>query len=181
MLNLGNRFRAFFEPIMTPLVQFFWEILPRVQRQPPVPSSGESGDVVDSQATPEAAPEATAQTLGLVAGHRNVDLATIMLSFCLASSVAMVPVYMQVPSRELPTAIHVFSLAIVLAFSSFFVSELISSRLEVTSRVLKRFGMFLTATAFFVLITIRMPSYLKIIIWFVYAISFLAILVRHCF
>ncbi|KAG2680285.1 hypothetical protein I3760_11G092600 [Carya illinoinensis] len=112
--------------------------------------------------------------------HRGVDWATIMVSFCLASATAIALMSIQVQSRELPTAIHVFSLAIVLAVPSFFVSELISSKLEVAGHVLKRLGMFLTATAFFVAITIPFPSYFKIISWFLYAISFLVILVCHC-
>lgn len=154
---------------MTPLLQFFWKLL----AQPQCPSLPSTGDVVD--------PEAAAQRVGLEARQRGVDWATIMVSFCMASAVAIALMSIQVKSHELPKAIYVFSLAITLAFSSFFVSESISSKLDVALHLLKRFGMFLTATAFFVAIAFPFPSYFKIISWFVYAISFLAILVCHCF
>ncbi|KAG7955832.1 hypothetical protein I3843_11G093900 [Carya illinoinensis] len=167
-MNLGNRLVAFFEPIITLLLQIFRQVVTQL----PCPSPPSTADVVD--------PEVAAQRLGLEAGHRGVDWATIMVSFCLASATGVALMSIQVQSRELPTDIHVFSLAIVLAVPSFFVSELISSKLEVAGHVLKRLGMFLTATAFFVAITIPFPSYFKIISWFVYAISFLVILVCHC-
>jgi hypothetical protein len=108
-----------------------------------------------------------------------MEWAEIVIAACWTSAIDIALQSVQV--KSLPAAFHLLSLAILLAFASFFVSQFIkSSNFLVTAQALEKFGLFFTATAFFVAISIPFPFYLKFVSWAVYTISMLAILICSC-
>ena len=106
-----------------------------------------------------------------------MEWAEIVIAVCWASAIDTALQSIQVQSK-LPAGL---SLAILLAFASFFISKFIKSKFLVTAQVLEKFGVFFTTTMFFIAITIPFPFYLKFASWAVYTISVLSILICSCF
>ncbi|PON61660.1 hypothetical protein PanWU01x14_143190 [Parasponia andersonii] len=107
----------------------------------------------------------------------------IMVAFCVASAVQVASVSAQIES-QLPPIFQFFSLAILFAVASFFVSEFIdSARFPHTARVLERIGVFFAVTGVFIALTIPFPRelWLKVTIWVVYVISLAVVLVSSYF
>ena len=149
------------------------QLIPKFNPQHPKPSS--CGDAVDPV-------EAPAEEAGLVVVHHhihNMDWADLMICFCLSDALEMTSVYAQIKS-QLPVTFHLLSLAILLAFACFFVSQFIRPKFLVPAQKLKNFGVFFSVTAIFMAITIPFPLYFKIATGAIYTISVFAIIICHC-
>ena len=166
-MNLTNRFNAFLISIYKLLLQILSKFDPRLSRPTPP-----CDDAVNLEAPPQPA--------GLVVEHCKKDWTKTMVVFCLTSAIAIALLPLQVHS-QLPTSLLLLSVAILLCFTCFFVSEFIGSKFVVTVRVLKKFSEFFTVTAFFMAITIPFPFYLKCTSWAFYSISVLFVLISSCF
>jgi hypothetical protein len=167
-MNMSNCFKAF-----------------AVDPLRPTPPSDDHAVDLEAAAQPagrdDVDPEAPAQPArGDVVENRKMEWTKTMITFCLASAFALALTPVQVHS-QLPTGLLCLSLAILLGFSSFFVSEFIHSNFVGTARVLQNLGLFFTATAFFMAITTPFPFYLKCISWAVYSICFLTVLISCSF
>ena len=161
-MNLTNRFKAFAVDLLRPTPPSDDAV------ELEAPAQSVRGDAVDL--------EAPAQAAGWGVEQRKMEWTKNMVAFCLASAVGLALLPVQVHS-QLPTGLLCLSLAILLGFSSFFVSEFIHSNFVVTARVLQNLGLFFTVTAFFIPITTPFPFYLKYISWAVYSICFLTVLI----
>ena len=176
-MNMINRFKAFALDLLRPTppsddaVELEAPPQPAVRDDhvdPEAPAQPVRGDAVDL--------EAPAQAAGLGVEQRKMEWTKNMVAFCLASAIGLALLPVQVHS-QLPTGLLCLSLAILLGFSSFFVSEFIHSNFVATVRVLHNLGLFFTFTAFFMAITTPFPFYLKYISWAVYSICFLTVLI----
>jgi hypothetical protein len=78
-----------------------------------------------------------------------MEWAEIVIAVCWASAIDIALQSIQVQSK-LPAAFRLLSLAILLAFASFFISKFIKSKFLVTTQVLQKFGVFFTTTMFFI-------------------------------
>ena len=152
----------------------------------PHPSS--SGDAVDSELPDLAAGddgvdpvEVPAEAAGLVVVHHHIhlDWADLMIGFCLSVALEMASLSAQI-NTQLSADFHLLSLAILFAFACFFVSQFIKPKFLVTAQKLQKFGEFFAVTAFFIIITIPIPLYLKFATGAIYAISVLTIIICHC-
>ena len=184
---MTNPFKVSFDAIIKQLLQLFSKFCPQL----PQPSS--SADAIDAEAPSQTVGEDAvdpaedarnggvnpAQAAGLAILH-HMEWDKIVIAACWTSAIDIALQSVQVES-QLPAAFHLLSLAILLAFASFFVSKFIQSKFLVTAQVLEKFGVFFTATAFLIAITIPFPFYLKFASWAVYTISVLAILICSCF
>ena len=167
-MNLINSFKAFLISITKLLLQILLKFDPWLPRPAPP-----SDNAVDLEAPPQPA--------GLVVEHCKKDWTKTMVVFCLTSAIAIaIPLPLQVHSQH-PTSPLLLSVAILLCFTCFFVSEFINVKFVVTVRVLKKFGEFFTVTAFFMAMTIPFPFYLKCPSWAFYSISILFVLISSCF
>ena len=109
--------------------------------------------------------------------HHNLDWAKIIVVFSLASAIDIAIVSVQIPSQKLPLIFYFLELAILLAFSCFFISKSVHSNCPPVAEVLEKFGIFFGVTAFFISITVPFSAvWFKCITCFVYAVSWLAIL-----
>ena len=185
---MTNPFKVLFDAIIKQLLQLLSKFYPQIPR----PSS--SADAIDAEVPSQAvgedavdlaeAPAEAARINGGVnpaqaarnGGVNHMEWAEIVIAACWASAIDIALQSVQVKS-QLPAAFHLLSFAILLAFASFCVSKFIKSKFLVTAQVLEKFGVFFTATAFFIAITIPFPFYLKFASWAVYTISMLAILI----
>ena len=179
-MSITTTLKEFFLPLIPKLLQ----LIPKFNPQHPKPSS--SGDAVD----PELAAgddgvdpvEAPAEEAGLVVVHHrvhNMDWADLMIGFCLSAALEMTSVYAQIKS-QLPVIFHLLSLAILLAFACFFVSQFIRPKFLVPAQKLKNFGVFFSVTAIFMAMTIPFPLYFKIATGAIYTISVFAIIICYC-
>uniref|UniRef100_A0A2N9J7G6 Flavin-containing monooxygenase n=1 Tax=Fagus sylvatica TaxID=28930 RepID=A0A2N9J7G6_FAGSY len=128
----------------------------------PWPSS--SADAIDTEAQAvgeDAVDPAEAARNG---GVNQMEWAQIVIPACWASVINIALQSDQVKSQH-PAAFHLLSLAILLAFASFFISKLIESKFLEKAPKLEKFGVFFIATAFFITITIQFPFYLKFASW----------------
>ncbi len=165
-MDMANRFKAFAVDLLCPT--------------PP------SDDAVDIEAPAQPVgrddhvdPDAPAQSArGDAVEHLKMQWTKTMVAFCLASAIALALIPVQVHS-QLPAGLLCLSLAILIGFSSFFVSEFIHSNFVVTARVLQNLGLYVTA--FFMAITTPFPFYLKYISWAIYSICFLTVLIYRKF
>ena len=184
-MNMKNILKVLFVPIITQLLT----LISKFHSQHPQPSS--SGDGVNSEVPDEAAARydavdpggaAPAEAAGLVVVHRHqihMDWTEIMIGFCLASAIDIALVSVQVHA-QLSATFHLLSLAILFAFACFFVSQFIKPKFLVTAQKLQKFGEFFAVTAFFIIITIPIPLYLKFATGAIYAISVLTIIICTC-
>ena len=83
-----------------------------------------------------------------------------MIGFCLSVALEMASLSAQI-NTQLSADFHLLSLAILFAFDCFFVSQFIKPKFLVTAQKLQKFGEFFAVTAFFIIITIPIPLYLK--------------------
>ena len=181
-MNLTNVSKSFLSLILKHMVPVLSKFDPRLQRLTPpsvedvdieAAAQPDGGDVVDPQLL---------QAPGLVVEleHRKKDLNNAMVAFCFASSMAIALLPVQVYS-QLQSSLPFLALALLLGFTSFFLSVFINSKFVVTLRVLQKVGQIFTVTAFFMAITLRFPFYFKCTSWAIYLISFLSILISSCF
>ncbi|KAK7826708.1 hypothetical protein CFP56_031996 [Quercus suber] len=99
--------------------------------------------------------EAQAQPPGLEANEqRKKDWNNAMLAFCMASSMAIALLPVQLHS-QLQSSLPCLALALLLGFTSFFLSVFIHAKFVVAVRVLQKCGQFFTVTAFFLAISLR--------------------------
>ena len=125
--------------------------------------------------------EAQAQPPGLEANeHRKKDWNNAMLAFCMASSmaIALLPVRLH---SQFQSSLPCLALALLLGFTSFFLSVFIHAKFVVAVRLLQKWGQFFTVTAFFMAISLRFSLFFKCTSWAVYFISFLGIVISSCF
>ena len=181
-MNITTILKEFFLPLITKLLQLF----PKFNPQHPQPSSSGDADpeLPDLAAGDDGVDpvEVPAEAAGLVVVHHhihNMDWADLMIGFCLSAALEMTSVYAQIKS-QLPVTFHLLSLAILLAFACFFVSQFIKPKFLVKAQKLKNFGVFFSVTAFFMAITIPFPLYFKIATGAIYTISVFAIIISHC-
>ncbi|KAG2670277.1 hypothetical protein I3760_14G078100 [Carya illinoinensis] len=106
--------------------------------------------------------------------RNSIDWAKIILPSCLTAAIDVTLVYVQVHSN-FTTAFHFLNMAILLAFAAFFVGWFINPKYMVTTKAAVICGIFFTYTAFFIGVTIPLPSSLKIIGWLIYGISLIAV------
>lgn len=186
-MNLTNVSKEFLNLILTFLFQLLSKFDPRLRR--PTPPSKEDADpeaaaqpdgsdTVDQRQAPDEPADPDAPEL--VVEHRNNNLNNAMVAFCFASSMAIALLPIQVHS-QLHSSLLCLALAVLLGFTSFFLSEFIDSRFVVTVRVLQKFGQFFTVTAFYMAISLRFPFYFKCTSWAVYFISSLTIFISSFF
>ena len=125
--------------------------------------------------------EAQAQPTGLEANeHRKKDWNNAMLAFCMASSMAIALLPVQLHS-QFQSSLPCLALALLLGFTSFFLSVFIHAKFVVAVRLLQKCGQFFTVTAFFMAISLRFSLFFKSTSWAVYFISFLGIVISSCF
>ncbi|KAK7816940.1 hypothetical protein CFP56_043435 [Quercus suber] len=125
--------------------------------------------------------EAQAQPPGLEANEqRKKDWNNAMLAFCMASSMAIALLPVQLHS-QLQSSLPCLALALLLGFTSFFLSVFIHAKFVVAVRVLQKCGQFFTVTAFFLAISLRFSSFFKCTSWAVYFISFLGVVISSYF
>uniref|UniRef100_A0A7N2M6F5 Uncharacterized protein n=1 Tax=Quercus lobata TaxID=97700 RepID=A0A7N2M6F5_QUELO len=170
--NITNILKEFFRPINTKLVQLFSKFNPQL----PLPST--SGVLVDPELVVEVRP---AEAAGLAVVHHHIlymDWADLMIGFCLSVALEMASLSAQI-NTQLSADFHLLSLAILFAFACFFVSQFIKPKFLVTAQKLQKFGKFFAVTAFFIIITIPIPLYLKFATGAIYAISVLTIIICH--
>ncbi|KAK7826947.1 hypothetical protein CFP56_031607, partial [Quercus suber] len=167
-------FSKFYEQLLLPRPSPFAEVVDDSEVVAPL-AAGEDDTV--NQAAGDGA-EKQAQAAGFVVVH-DMEWAEIVIAFFLASAIDIA--LLSVQGHSLPAPFHLFSLAILLAFTSIVVSKFINPKFSLTAQVLEKCGVFFTVTAFFIAITIPFPFCLKIASWVIYAISTLAILICSCF
>ena len=170
--NITSILKEFFRPINTKLVQLFSKFNPQL----PLPST--SGVLVDPELVVEVRP---AEAAGLAVVHHHIlymDWADLMIGFCLSVALEMASLSAQI-NTQLSADFHLLSLAILFAFACFFVSQFIKPKFLVTAQKLQKFGEFFAVTAFFIIITIPIPLYLKFATGAIYAISVLTIIICH--
>ena len=185
-MNIITTLKEFFLPLIPKLLQ----LIPKFNPQHPQPSS--SGDAVDPE-RPDLAAEAPAgddgvdpvrvpaEAAGLVVMHHHIlymDWADLMIGFCLSVALEMASLSAQI-NTQLSATFHLLSLAILFAFTCFFVSQFIKPKFLVAAQKLKNFGVFFSVTAFFMAITIPLPLYLKFATGAIYTISVFAIIICH--
>ena len=175
-MNLTNVSKAFFSLILKYMVPVLSKFASRLQRQ--TPPSGEDVDI-EAAAQPDGGDVFDPQLL-FELEHRKKDWNNAMVAFCFAASMAIALLPVQVYS-QLQSSLPFLALALLLGFTSFFLSVFINSKFVVTIRVLQKFGQIFTVTAFFMAITLRFAFYFKCTSWAIYLISFLAILISSCF
>lgn len=124
--------------------------------------------------------QSRAANLGDLIGHRNMDWVKVMVAFCFSSAVDIAILSFQVHTH-LPPLFFLVSLAILFAFTSFFVSKFVGSKFPRTAMVLERAGVFFVVTGFFIAITIPFPLCLRVVTWVVYAISFVFVIFCNYF
>ncbi|KAG7944357.1 hypothetical protein I3843_15G096800 [Carya illinoinensis] len=154
---MENPFGAFFSGSMTYFLRVFSKFNLHLI---PWPSQPSTNQVVDLEA-------GVPPAVGLVA--------KIFLPFCLTTAIDVALVYVQVHSK-LSTIFHCLNMAILLAFSSFSVGGFINPKYVLTTKVAVNCGVFFTYTAFFIGITIPLPSSLKATSWLICVISLLTVL-----
>ncbi|KAG7947085.1 hypothetical protein I3843_14G076000 [Carya illinoinensis] len=110
---------------------------------------------------------------GLVEPERrnSMDWEKIILPSCL---IDVTLAYVQDHSN-CTTASPFLNMAILLAFAAFFVGWFINPKYKVATEAAFICGIFFTYTAFFIGVTIPVPSSLKIIGWLIYGISLIAV------
>ena len=116
----------------------------------------------------------------LVYEHRKKDWNNAMLAFCMASSMAIALLPVQLHS-QFQSSLPCLALALLLGFTSFFLSVFIHAKFVVAVRLLQKCGQFFTVTAFFMAISLRFSLFFKSTSWAVYFISFLGIVISSCF
>uniref|UniRef100_A0A7N2L0S3 Uncharacterized protein n=1 Tax=Quercus lobata TaxID=97700 RepID=A0A7N2L0S3_QUELO len=125
--------------------------------------------------------EAQAQPPGLEANeHRKKDWNNAMLAFCMASSMAIALLPAVRLHSQFQSSLPCLALALLLGFTSFFLSVFIHAKFVVAVRLLKKCGQFFTVTAFFMAISLRFSLFFKCTSWAVYFISFLGIVISSC-
>nr|POE63751.1 hypothetical protein CFP56_26577 [Quercus suber] len=192
-MNLTNVSKEFLNLILTFLFQLLSKFDPQLRRptppsnedaDPEVAAQPDGNDTVDQLQAPDEPAEPgngfDPDTPELVVEHRNNNLNNAMVAFCFASSMAIALLPIQVHS-QLHSSLLWLALAVLLGFTSFFLSEFIDSRFVVTVRVLQKFGQSFTVTAFYMAISLRFPFYFKCTSWAVYFISFLTIFISSFF
>ncbi|RXH80455.1 hypothetical protein DVH24_004369 [Malus domestica] len=111
----------------------------------------------------------------------NLDWATIILAYCLSTTIGMALVPIQLHSKQLPISFCFLGLIIRLSFSSIFVSKFIQyfkcSRIIV--HLVHYFDVFFGVIAFFISITIPFPLWFKFTASIIYAALGLVILFCH--
>ena len=149
---MTNPFKVLFDAIIKQLLQLLSKFYPQLLR----PSS--SADAIDAEAPSQTVGEDAvdpaedarnggvnpAQAAGLEIVH-HMEWVEIVIAACWALAIDIA--LQSVQEQSLPAAFHLLSLAILLAFASFFVSKFIKSKFLVTAQVLEKFGVFFTATA----------------------------------
>ena len=109
-------------------------------------------------------------------GHYNIGWAKIMVAFCFDWAINIAFMSPQV-HPSLPPVFVLVSLALLFAFTSFFISKFVGPKFLTMVLVLERAGVFFAVTGFFVAISIPFPLCLRVITWVVYVISFVVVLV----
>ncbi|KAL2498167.1 Uncharacterized protein Adt_23717 [Abeliophyllum distichum] len=145
-------------------IQWFESILrklfPFLDPPPPPPELAASED-----GTPN--PSST-QTL--------IDSSIPIISFCLASATSIALLFRQIHG-ETPLSMHFFCLALVIAFSSSVVVKFISPKFPYAAKKLELAAIFCVATGFHLGITMFLPLSFKIVSWFIFFLSLIAIII----
>ncbi|KAG2685183.1 hypothetical protein I3760_10G112700 [Carya illinoinensis] len=149
-----------------------WLLLSQTwQLQSPLPPSPPIG----TEAPEAHAAAAQPAQLDLKVGNENIDWASIIVAYCLASAIVVALSFHELDRKFSPT-IHLFSVTISLCFASFLIRHFINSKFRDIARVLYGVGIFFAVTSFsYIANTIHFPLWLKIMSWLVYAVSFLLI------
>ncbi|KAK7847237.1 hypothetical protein CFP56_006973 [Quercus suber] len=139
-MNLTNVSKEFLNLILTFLFQLLSKFDPQLRRptppsnedaDPEVAAQPDGNDTVDQLQAPDEPAEPgngfDPDTPELVVEHRNNNLNNAMVAFCFASSMAIALLPIQVHS-QLHSSLLWLALAVLLGFTSFFLSEFIDSR-----------------------------------------------------
>ncbi|KAL6175380.1 hypothetical protein ACLB2K_052021 [Fragaria x ananassa] len=115
-----------------------------------------------------------------VAKHRNLDSAKIVVVFCSASAIDMALLSAQLHS-QLPIIFYFLALAILFAFTSVFISIFVHSSCPEVAQVFQQCGVFFGVTAVFISISVPFPVWFKWTTCFIYALSWLVIILCNYF
>ena len=131
---------------------FVVQLLPRLSHSPPTqPQPSQTTDLESPPVTP--VPVVARQNME----QRNLQWQDLLFGFCFTSALGIALRSTRDPS-QLPLSLRLFSLIVILAFSTIFVAKLISSKCPGQAQVLEKVAVFFWITAFFLAISIPMLS-----------------------
>ncbi|KAF9607180.1 hypothetical protein IFM89_032402 [Coptis chinensis] len=102
--------------------------------------------------------------------HPEEDWAKIVLSYSLPTAVALLALYFQIKSNDIPLNFYFLSLAILLAFSFSQFGVVLRLKFPNTAKVLAQMGVGFAAFSVFIAIAMTLPSNIKWVAWLIGAI-----------
>ncbi|PON53177.1 hypothetical protein PanWU01x14_204080 [Parasponia andersonii] len=111
---------------------------------------------------------------------QHIHWPEVIMGFCFASALQMATLWSQLQSNFAPI-FDAVSIAILLSFTSIFVSKYIASKFPRTALVLEHLGVLFAVTGFFVTVTISFPKPLVVTTWVVYVTCLFVIIFCNIF
>lgn len=120
------------------------------------------------------------------AQSQNRDAGNVIMAFCFTAVLEIAlqtscdqPIKPHDHHHQLPEKFDFLLMVISFTFSTLFISKFINSKFLTTVQLLEQVGIFFSVTAFFVVVSIQLPIYLKFANWAIYAISLFIVWVSN--
>ncbi|PON83625.1 hypothetical protein TorRG33x02_205820 [Trema orientale] len=111
---------------------------------------------------------------------QHIHWPEVIMGFCFASALQIAALWSQLQSNFAPI-FDAVSIAILLSFTSIFVSKYIASKFPRAALVLEQLGVLFAVTGFFIAVTISFPKPLVIATWVVYVTCLFVIIFCNIF